>query len=107
VTSDRGFIFLVACRMLYATQLRRLQGTIISNKMQKTVVVNVRRLKVHPKYGKRFWVDTTYKAHDEKGEFRVGDEVVIEETRPLSKEKRWRVVKLVKRLALQEIDKNV
>ena len=71
---------------------RKLTGQIISNKMQKTVVVEVERIKKHPKYKKRFKVHKRYKAHDEKGEFKVGDRVVIEETKPISKDKRWKVI---------------
>lgn len=67
--------------------------------MQKTVVVRVDAFKKHPKYGKYYRVSTNWKAHDDAGEYNVGDEVVIQETRPLSKEKRWRVVELVKRRA--------
>ena len=65
--------------------------------MKKTVVVRTDRLKKHPKYQKYYRVSKKLKAHDEKGEYQIGDQVVIEETRPLSKEKRWKVVKLVKR----------
>jgi len=72
---------------------RQLTGIVISNKMQKTVVVQVERIKEHPKYKRRFKVHKKYKAHDEKGECQIGDKVVIEECRPLSKEKRWRVIR--------------
>lgn len=72
---------------------RQLTGTIISNKMQKTVVVEVERFKEHPKYKRRYRVYKKYKADDEKGEYKVGDKVIIEECRPISKEKRWRVIK--------------
>lgn len=71
---------------------RRLQGTVVSDKMSKTVVVQVVRMKMHSKYKKRYVVSKKYKAHDEKGEYHVGDQVMIEECRPLSKDKRWRVV---------------
>ncbi|MBI2552327.1 30S ribosomal protein S17 [Candidatus Uhrbacteria bacterium] len=71
---------------------RRLQGTIVSDKMQKTVVVKVERMKIHPKYKKRYRVSTKFKVHDEKGEYHAGDQVIIEETRPISKDKRWRVL---------------
>ena len=74
------------------TARRRLQGTVDSDKMQKTVVVKIDRMKTHPKYRKQYVVSSRFKAHDEEGAYKVGDEVVIEETRPLSKEKRWRVV---------------
>jgi len=72
---------------------KQLTGTVISNKMQKTVVVEVERLKEHPKYKRRYRLHKNYKAHDEKGEYQVGDKVLIEECRPISKEKRWRVIK--------------
>lgn len=74
---------------------RKLQGKVVSDKMQKTVVVKVERIKEHPKYKKRYKVHKKYKAHDEKGEYHVGDTVVIEESRPISKEKRWQVVKKI------------
>lgn len=68
---------------------RQLKGTVVSDKMDKTVVVLVTRLKKHPKYKKYFKVSRRFKAHDEKNEYKVGDEVIIQESRPLSKEKRW------------------
>lgn len=71
---------------------RKLRGKIISNKMSKTVVVRVEKIKEHPKYKRKYKIHKKYKAHDEKGEYHVGDRVVIEECRPISKEKRWRVV---------------
>ena len=71
---------------------RRLSGVVVSDAMQKTVVVTIERQKLHPKYLKYFRVTKRLKAHDEKGEYHVGDKVVIEETRPISKEKRWQVV---------------
>jgi len=72
---------------------RKLTGKVVSDKMEKTVVVDVERIKQHPKYERRYKVNKKYKAHDEKGEFHVGDKVVIEECRPLSKEKCWKVIK--------------
>lgn len=72
---------------------KQLIGTVVSDKMKKTVVVKVERLKEHPKYKKRYKVHKRYKAHDEKEECKVGDKVIIEECRPISKEKRWRVIK--------------
>ena len=74
---------------------KQITGAVVSNKMQKTVVVKVERIKEHPKYKKRYKVHKKYKAHDEKGEYKVGDKVVIEECRPMSKEKRWRVIKKI------------
>jgi len=73
----------------------QLTGTIVSNKMQKTVIVKVERLKEHPKYKRRYRLHKKYKAHDEKGEYHIGDKVIIEECRPISKEKKWRVIKKV------------
>ncbi len=72
---------------------RKLEGIVVSDKMKKTVVVAVGRLKMHPKYQKYFKVTKRFKAHDENNEFHVGDKVVIQETKPLSKEKRWVVIK--------------
>ena len=74
---------------------RLLKGVVISDKMNKTVVVAVTRLKEHPKYKKRYKVTKKYKAHDEKNERKVGEKVIIQECRPMSKDKKW----LVKGLA--------
>ena len=63
--------------------------------MQKTVVVCVQRLKQHPKYFKRFKINKNYKAHDEKKEYKVGDVVMIEECKPISKDKTWKVLKKI------------
>ncbi len=71
---------------------KSLSGVVVSDKMQKTVVVAVSRLKMHPKYKKQYKVTTHYKAHDEKGEYHIGDKVTIIECRPYSKDKRWRVI---------------
>jgi small subunit ribosomal protein S17 len=71
---------------------RRLIGTVVSTKMMKTVSVRVDRTVIHPKYGKRYAVSAKYLAHNESPEIQTGDKVVIEETRPLSALKRWRVV---------------
>jgi len=73
------------------------QGRVVSDAMDKTVVVSVERQFAHPLYRKRVTRRKKYHAHDERNEFRSGDLVVIEETRPLSKRKRWRVVRLVER----------
>jgi small subunit ribosomal protein S17 len=78
------------------SSLEKLQmGTVVSNKMDKTVVVRIDRHKRHRLYGKRMTVTQRYKAHDEKNECRLGDVVKIAETRPLSRDKRWRVVEVV------------
>ena len=72
---------------------KQLQGIITSNKMAKTVVVKVENIKVHPKYKKRYKTHKKYKAHVADGEYSVGDRVLIEECRPISKDKRWQVIK--------------
>ncbi len=71
---------------------RRLKGIVLSDKMDKTVVVGVDVLKEHPKYKKRHKSSARYKVHDEKNGVKEGDRVIIEETRPLSKGKRWRLI---------------
>jgi small subunit ribosomal protein S17 len=73
----------------------QLTGKVVSDKMAKTVVVLVERLKEHPKYHKRYRVSKKFKAHDEKGEYKTGDTVVIEECRPLSADKRFKVIKRI------------
>jgi len=70
-------------------------GMVVSNKMDKTVVVRIDRHKRHRLYGKTMRVTRRYKAHDENNECRLGDIVKISETRPLSRDKRWRVVEIV------------
>ena len=70
---------------------RTLTGVVVSDKMTKTVVVRIDRLKKDPKYEKYYKVSTRYQAHDETGEYHTGDKVVIAETRPLSRHKRWTV----------------
>lgn len=82
--------------------MRKIKGTIISDKMTKTVVVRVDRLKKHPKYQKQYRVSKKFKAHVEDSTYRMGDVVMIEETRPMSKEKRWKVVELVKRVESEQ-----
>lgn len=73
-------------------------GTIVSDKMDKTVVVQISKKMQHPVYKKFVTRRVKYKAHDPNNEYQVGDKVEIEETRPLSKEKRWRVTKLIERV---------
>ncbi len=77
---------------------KTLKGVVVSDKMPKTVVVEVTRLKEHKIYRKKYKVTTRYKAHDEKREYHVGDKVLIQECRPISKEKRWRVTNKIKLL---------
>ncbi len=71
---------------------RTLRGVVASDKMDKTIVVVVERIEKHPKYKKYYKVKKRYKAHDAEKKYKVGDKVVIQECRPISKEKRWIVL---------------
>jgi len=73
-------------------------GTVVSDKMDKTVVVQTSKKVMHPVYKKFVTRRVKYKAHDPNNEFQSGDKVEIEETRPLSRQKRWRVTKLIERV---------
>ena len=73
------------------------QGVVISNKVDKTITVTIKWKEKHPIYGKFVNKTKKYHAHDEKNDCQVGDTVLIMETRPLSKTKRWRVVEIVER----------
>ena len=78
---------------------KSLTGKVISNKMQKTVVVEVERTRRHPLYGKVIRVHKNYKAHDENNECKIGDQVRIVESRPYSKDKHFRVEAILNRAA--------
>jgi len=71
---------------------RIFDGVVVSDKNDKTIVVKVDSVKKHPKYQKRYTVSRKYKVHDEKNQFHVGDKVKFVECRPLSRDKRWRVI---------------
>mgnify|MGYP001569752440 FL=1 len=73
-------------------KIRTLKGVVVSDKMQKTIVVEITRLIKHPKYKKYHKVSKRFKVHDEKSEYHTGDKVFIQETKPISKDKRWSVV---------------
>ena len=81
---------------------QQLTGKVISNKMINTVVVEVLRLKKHPKYGKYIKISDNYKAHTNE-DILIGSTVVIELTRPISKDKRWKVVSVEKRAVAKEL----
>jgi len=72
---------------------KTLTGIVVSNKMKKTVVVAIERWIHHPRYKKRYRRTKKYKVHDEKNQCKIGERVLIEETRPLSRGKKWRIVK--------------
>ena len=76
---------------------KTLRGRVVSDKMQKSVVVTIERLVKHPLYGKRIKRTSRYTAHDETNDCREGDLVEIMETRPMSKTKRWRVIRVIER----------
>ena len=73
------------------------EGIVVSDKMQKTIVVKIDRLVQHPLYPRTLRSSNTFKAHDEKNTAKIGDLVRIMETRPLSKDKRWRLIEIVRR----------
>jgi len=74
---------------------RTIKGVVISNKMDKTIVVKAERLVKHPIFHKYVRKHLKYKAHDEKNQSKLGDTVLIIESRPLSKEKRWRMLEIL------------
>lgn len=71
---------------------KKFNGVVVSDKNDKTIVVKVDSIKIHPKYKKRYTSSKKYKVHDEKNQFKVDDKVSFVECRPLSKDKRWRVI---------------
>ena len=71
---------------------KKLKGKIVSDKMDKTVVVEVSTLKKHPIYKRRFKSSKRYKVHNPENQYKTGDMVVIEETKPVSKDKRWKIL---------------
>jgi small subunit ribosomal protein S17 len=82
------------------------EGLVVSSKMDKTVVVGVETKKVHPLYKKAIKVTKKYKAHDENNDCKIGDKVKIVETRPLSREKRWRVAEIMSKKQMVETRPN-
>ncbi len=74
---------------------RKLQGIVVSDKMDKTRVVAVSGTKKHPKYQRLYKVTNRFKAHDENNAYKAGDVVIIEETRPMSKDKRWIIIEKI------------
>lgn len=77
-----------------------LRGTVVSDKMDKTIVVEIATTKSHPLYGRCVKYSNTFKAHDENNEARIGDVVEVMETRPLSKDKHFRLVKIVEKAVI-------
>ncbi|MDD5431931.1 MAG: 30S ribosomal protein S17 [Candidatus Omnitrophica bacterium] len=79
-------------------------GTVTSNKMQKTIIVKIMHMSKHAKYGRIMKRYTKFKAHDEKGVAKIGDKVKIEETRPLSKEKCFRLIAVIEKVKTPQIE---
>ena len=74
---------------------RKFKGVVVSDKMEKTAVVKVDRLKTHPIYKKRFRVSKKYKIHDPENTLKIGDQVEFQETKPISKDKKWILTKVI------------
>jgi len=79
-------------------------GTVVSDKMQKTVVVRIMQQRMHSRYGRLIKKYTAFKAHDEKNSAKTGDTVRIQETRPLSKDKRFRILEIIKKAEGKHIE---
>jgi len=88
-------------------QQRVIEGIVVSDKMDKTVVITVERRKKHRLYHKVMSLTQRFKAHDENNECRLGDRVRIQESRPMSRDKRWRVVEIVARGDVAEVNPSV
>ena len=71
---------------------KKFVGTVVSNKNDKTIIVKIEAVRKHPKYHKRYVVSRKYKVHDAKNQYQVGDQVTFVECRPMSRDKRWRVI---------------
>jgi small subunit ribosomal protein S17 len=80
-----------------APKRKEMVGFVVSDKMQKTIVVQIKRLARHPVYKRVITKASKFKVHDEKNQAKLGDKVRITETRPLSKDKRWRLVEILKK----------
>lgn len=83
-------------------RLKTMVGTVVSDKMDKTVVISTERMMLHPVYHKYVKLRKKFKAHDEKNECKIGDKVLIVETSPISKEKRWKVKQIIEKVQTLE-----
>ncbi len=88
--------------MVKKKHAKTMVGTVVSNKMDKTVVVSVERMILHPVYHKYVRMRKKYKAHDENNECGIGDRVLVIQSKPISKEKRWRVKKILEKMQTLE-----
>ncbi len=82
--------------------IKKLKGVVVSDKMDKTIVIKVDRLAEHPRYKKRVRISKKFKAHDEKNEARIGDFVEISQSRPISKDKKWKLESIIKKVETGE-----
>jgi small subunit ribosomal protein S17 len=89
-------------QVLQDSKRKEFTGRVVSDKMKKTIVVEVTRLVRHGQYSKTIRRKERFKAHDEKNEAHIGDAVIIHETRPMSKDKRWRLVNIVAKAKISE-----
>jgi len=93
VKSNKKVVAKVEKAVVEKTVIKKtFNGEVVSDKMDKTIVVKVDSVKIHPRYKKRYTVSKKYKVHDEKEQFKAGDKVKFIECRPMSKDKRWRVI---------------
>ncbi len=85
---------------------KQLKGKVISDKMDKTIVVKVSTVKIHPRYRGRYIRDNNYKVHDENNQFKIGGDFTIEECRPISKDKAWKVKEILSQKEKKTEDKD-
>ncbi len=90
-----------------SSKRKEFEGKVVSDKMKKTIVVEVTNLVRHGQYSKTIRRKERFKAHDEKNEAHIGDTVIIHETRPMSKDKRWRLVKIVAKSKISEVGNDI
>ena len=81
---------------------KQLQGEVVSDKMQKTIVVRVEKCVYHPKYKKRYLKSKKYKVCDNKEQYKAGDKIIIEECKPISKNKKWKVAEKIKKPKIKD-----
>jgi len=86
---------------------KSLTGVVVSNKTDKTIVIEIHTRKTHPIYKKQYSVTKKFMAHDEKNEAKIGDKVIVSETKPLSKRKRFTLTKVLSHSALSKEDKAI
>jgi small subunit ribosomal protein S17 len=86
---------------------KKLEGIVVSDKMQKSAVIEVQRTKRHPRYKKILKIKSRFKIHDENNEVKVGDWVLVEECRPMSKDKKWKLVSVFKKTEKENMNESI